>query len=175
MNDVSVVILVPVGKVVERNIEKEQTAVHEPVEDVENSDSSDEFIETLLRRAEENLASTESSEQEPIKSRIRFDPLSIFAYSSLNPGPLPKPYLEMTKNGNNKLLTDQLEDSVIITSHNGTVQRLSAPLSKKQKEKVSPLPSFPPVFDDVIFVHFSGAMSRITVLASYCTDDSILS
>ena len=71
MNDISVVIVVPAEKEAEHNVEEEQTTVHEAVEDVEKADSSDELIETLLRQAEENLASKESTQQEIIKSRIR--------------------------------------------------------------------------------------------------------
>lgn len=83
MNDVSVVIIVPAENEDEHNIEEEQSTVHEEVEAVENVDSSDELIETLLRQAEENLASKESSEQETINSRITSAPLSIFLILAL--------------------------------------------------------------------------------------------
>lgn len=86
---------------------------------------------------------------------------------SLNPGPLPKPYLQITKMGN-KLLTDNLEDSIIITSHNGTVKRLSPPPSKLQKEKVSiHLLRFNVLwFNDDITIHLSYAkFPELAVLA----------
>ena len=142
MNDVSVVIIVPAQKGDENTAEEEQTTVRNAVEDVHNVDSSDELVEQLLLQAEKNLASHDSSKEEKVKSRIRYVPLSFRSNDSLDPGPLPKPYLEITKKGNNKLLTDQLEDSIIITSHNGTVKRLAPPLAKKEKEKVCPLPSY---------------------------------
>lgn len=83
MNDGSVVIIVPEEKEDEQNIEEEQSTVHEELETVEDVDSCDELVETLLRQAEENLESKESSEQEIINSRIRYDPLSIFLIAAL--------------------------------------------------------------------------------------------
>ena len=154
MNDVSVVIVVPAENGAENTAEAEPTAVRKAVEDIENIDSSDELVEQLLRRAEENLASKDSPDEETVKPRIMYDPFPFCSHNSLDPGPLPKPYLEITKKGINKLLTDQLEDSVIITSHNGTVKRLSPPLSKKEKEKVCPRPSYAPFSNDVILFAF---------------------
>lgn len=81
MNDVSVVIVVRAKEEAVHNVDEEQTSVREAVEDVDNVDSSDELIEILLRQAEENLASKESSQQETTKSRIRYDPLFYFILS----------------------------------------------------------------------------------------------
>jgi len=86
-------------------------------------DDSDGLIEQLLRQAEESLSSQISNEQQLIP-RV-----------SLNPGNLPKPYFEITKKGN-KLLTDQLEDSLVVSATDTTIKRLAPPISKSQKEKV---------------------------------------
>ena len=116
--------------------------------------SSDALIEQLLAKAEKNLASNDSTQvlQPP---RV-----------SLDPGHLPKPYFELTRKGS-KLLTDQLEDSLAITSHDGKVNPLFPPLSKRQKEKVSPSVSFPNISMMLPFLHWTEQISRPTVLVAF--------
>ena len=113
--------------------------VTEPAQAVEADIDEDELVEKLLREAEENLSHRESSEQ--TTSRPRYSPLSCPVLKlRLHPGPLPKLYFESTKRGN-QLLTDHIEDSVVISAQDLNVKRLVPPKSRIQHKKVvSPIP-----------------------------------
>jgi hypothetical protein len=90
-----------------------------------NDEDEDDLIEKLLRQAEKNLSPHDSKDNIP-------------PHIKLGPGPLPKPYFESTK-CRNKLLTEQLEDSIVVTANNGTIKRLEPSKSRLQIEKVIPL------------------------------------
>jgi hypothetical protein len=89
-------------------------------------EDSNELIEQLLRQAETNLSS-QPAETQLAGQRIK-----------LSPGIIEKPYFEITKKGN-KLLTDNLDDSLIVTAGGATIKRLDPPISKSQNKKVIPL------------------------------------
>lgn len=110
---------------------------------VTEEDDSDELIEKLLRQAEESLSSQISNDQQ-LTPRV-----------TLNPGKLPRPYFEITKKGN-KLLTEQLEDSLVVSATDTTIKRLSPPISKAQKEKVIPIP-ISLVDDDTLSIYRSNS------------------
>ena len=138
-----------------KDVSVQEKPISTQLESVPEEDA-DEFIERLLRQAEENLSSKTNEKQ------------LTFPNVKLNPGSLPKPYFEITKKGN-KLLTEHLEDSVIVTANNTIIKRLDPPISKSQKDKVSPL-FFDFPFNDDIFLLF-GVISRNVVLTSYCPDE----
>jgi hypothetical protein len=118
-------------------------------------DSEDDLIEKLLRQAEKNLSTLDSKDHIP--PRIKLDP-----------GPLPKPYFESTKY-RNKLLTEQLEDSIVVSANNGTIKRLEPSKSRLQTQKVTLL--FP--HDSMMLSYCSfGAILQTAVLARSICDDT---
>jgi hypothetical protein len=111
-------------------------------------ESSDEYIEQLLRQAEENLAAKDST-GERMMFRIRYTSVSK-TNSDDSPHVDPPSKLSLDpKNKANKLLTDQLEDSIVLSATDGTIKQLLPPLSRQQKEKVCSIPTI--TFYDVTF------------------------
>ena len=88
-------------------------------------DDSDELIEKLLRQAEENLSSQTNGDQRLVEPRAtrNLDHL------------VPKSSFTITRK-ENRLLTDQLDDSLVVTAADRTVKPFAPPMSKKEKVQV---------------------------------------
>jgi len=87
---------------------------------------SEEMTECLLQRAEANLSLTSSMDPQPMP-RLKY----FFAYNFTNYRPV---------SGTQKNLSLEGDSVTVGCSHDGTVKRLSPPLSRLQKEKVSQSP-----------------------------------
>jgi hypothetical protein len=101
-------------------------------------DDSDALFEQLLQKAERNLAEKRSIQQ----SQSYHLSSPSFAHFLSRSSPLKK-LLIHDAIAKNKVLTNDLEQSIITTSDNQHIKPLTAPLSKSQKEKVTPPPHLP--------------------------------
>ena len=132
-------------------------------------EDSDALFEELLQRAEANMSSKPSIQQ----SQSYAPPSFRLIFSSSRSRPL-KNLLVRGSIPKNKLLTNEMELSIVTTADSRQIKPLAAPLSKLQKEKVHLSISWEYWFEDDTFHAPLLAKSRMPFWYSVCAEELFL-